>query len=202
MSEESQKRRGSRRGHRRRMQPIHGPADHMAVGKIVGPHGLTGEVKVEIHTDNQHRFDVGNELLIGSELWLAVIASSRPHRGMQLVRFAEVVDRVGAEELRGEWLYIPDEAAMELDDQTFWVHQIVGLRVLTSEGKELGKVSEVLFTGANDVYVVKTPETINQGRDLLIPALESVVESVDLAEGILQVTLPPGILEDEEVERE
>lgn len=189
-----------RRGHRRHAPLAQGPDGYMAVGKIVGPHGLGGEVKVEIHTDNQHRFDAGNQVLVGAELELAEIATSRPHRGMQLVRFEEIQNREEAESLRGEWLYIPDEAAMELDEQSHWVHQIVGLKVVSEEDGELGTISEVIFTGANDVYVVKTPEKVNRGRDLLIPALDSVIEQVDLDGGTVRVRLMPGMLDNEEEE--
>jgi len=172
------------------------PEGHLAVGRILGAHGLRGEVKIESHTDFDSRFDPGRQLLVGKELLLAEIKSSRPHKGIFLVQFSEISDRFGAEELYNEWLYIPEEAAMELGEDAFWVHDIVGLTVQTESNSQLGEVVDVLFTGANEVYIVRPAPGVNRDRDLLIPALEEVVRSVDIEAGTLTVRLQPGLLEE------
>lgn len=171
------------------------PEGHLAVGRILGAHGLRGEVKVESHTDFDSRFASGQQLLIGEELLLAEIVSSRPHKGVFLVQFSEVTDRTSAEDLLNEWLYIPEGAAMDLDADSFWVHDIVGLRVQTESGCQLGEVADVLFTGANEVYIIRPAPGVNRDRDLLIPALEEVVRAVDIGAGTLTVRLLPGMLE-------
>lgn len=203
MSSQSQRnsRRSNRRSSRfqRHRQPAEIPAGHMIVGRILGAHGLRGEVKIESHTDFAERFAVGREVLVGQELALARIATSRPHKNAFLVRFQEVADRTEAEALRNQWLYIPDEAAMELDEDSFWVHDIIGLAVQTEEQRLLGEISDVLFTGANEVYVVTPAPGINQGKDLLIPALADVVQTVDLTEKLVTVRLLPGLLNEETV---
>lgn len=133
--------------------------------------------------------------MIGEELLLAEIASSRPHKGIFLVQFAEISSRIAAEELFNEWLYIPEESAMELDADSFWVHDIVGLTAQTEAKRRLGEVVDVLFTGANEVYIIRPAPGVNRDRDLLIPALAEVVRSVDIEAGILTVRLLPGMLE-------
>jgi 16S rRNA processing protein RimM len=172
------------------------PDGHLAVGRILGAHGLRGEVKIESHTDFDSRFDPGQQLLVGKELLLAEITSSRPHKGIFLVQFSEISDRFGAEELYNEWLYIPEEAAMELEEDSFWVHDIVGLTAQTESKGRLGEVVDVLFTGANEVYIVRPAPGVNRDRDLLIPALEEVVRRVDIEAGTLTVRLQPGLLEE------
>ena len=167
------------------------------MGRILGAHGLRGEVKVESHTDFDARFASGQQLLIGDDLLLAVIASSRPHKGVFLIQFNEVTDRLSAEGLLNEWLYIPEEAAMELDADSFWVHDIVGLKVQTESQNKLGQVADVLFTGANEVYIVRPEPGVNRDRDLLIPALAEVVRAVDIGAGTMTVRLQPGMLEDD-----
>ncbi|RME56030.1 MAG: 16S rRNA processing protein RimM, partial [Caldilineae bacterium] len=138
----------------------------------------------------------GEHVLLGESLTLTEIRTSRPHKGRMLVLFEHVADRTAAEALRGQWLYIPDEAAMELDEDAFWVHDIIGLAVVDEEGRGLGVVQDVLETGANDVYIVRTPPDVNRGRDLLLPAIADVIRVVDLETRRLIVRLTPGLLEE------
>ena len=178
---------------RRRSAPV--PEGYLAIGRILGAHGLRGEVKVESHTDFDSRFAPGQQLLIGEELHLTEIAAARPHKGIFLLTFDEITDRVAAESLHYEWLFIPEDAAMKLDEDSFWVHDIIGLTVQTESLKPLGKVTDVLFTGANEVYIIQPAPGINRDRELLIPALADVIRAVDLEAGTVTVRLLPGMLE-------
>lgn len=178
-----------------RSQPVHVPAGHFIIGKIAGVHGLRGEVKVELHTDFPERFAPGQSVLVGDRLDAMEITSVRPHKGVLLIGFHNIPDRTGAEALRGEWVYIAEENAMALEEDTYWVHDILGLAVQTVEGQKLGVVEDVIFTGANEVYVVKTEAGINHGRDLLLPAIDQVVQAVNLDTGLITVKLLPGMLE-------
>ena len=188
---------GSSRANRFHRRSAFIPDGYLAVGRILGAHGLQGEVKVESHTDFDTRFTPGQQLFIGEKLAQTEIQTSRPHKGIFLIRFSDISERFEAEDLYSEWLYIPEEEAMELDDDAFWVHDIVGLTVQTESQKRLGKVADVLFTGANEVYIIQPEPGVNRDRDLLIPALADVVRSVDVEAGILTVRLQPGLLEDE-----
>jgi 16S rRNA processing protein RimM len=188
---------GSRRASRFHRRSTFIPDGYLAVGRILGAHGLLGEVKVESHTDFDSRFTPGQQLFIGEKLAQTEIETSRPHKGIFLIRFTDISDRFKAEDLYNEWLYIPEDKAMELDEDVHWVHDIVGLTVQTEAHRRLGKVADVLFTGANEVYIIRPEPGVNRDRDLLIPALADVVRAVDVEAGILTVRLQPGLLEDD-----
>lgn len=177
-------------------RPVTVPDGHLIVGRILGAHGLRGEVRVESYTDFADRFNPGQQVLLGENLLVAEISTSRAHKGIFLLGFAEVSDREEAELLHNEWLYIPEMAAMQLDEDSFWVHDIIGLNVQDESSERLGEVVDVLFTGANEVYIVRPAPGINQDRELLIPALADVIRSVDLEAGAVTVRLLPGMLDE------
>jgi 16S rRNA processing protein RimM len=193
------RRRGSwqRRRGNRSTKSIEVPEGHMAVGQITGVHGLQGEFKIELHTDfPEERFAPGQRVFIGQEMEPSRIVSARPQQERLLVFFEGIDDRSEAENWVGEWIYIPEEEAIELEKDTYYIHQIIGLAVYTTEGVALGSVRDVLFTGANEVYIVQPEEGVNQGRELLVPAIADVVQTVNLDEGTLTVRLLPGMLEE------
>lgn len=177
-----------------RNQRVRIPDGYMAIGMISSAHGLRGEVKVELHTDFPERFAPDVEVYLGEELDKTVINSARPHQGQLLVQFRGKETRESAEDLRGLWVFIPEDEAVDLDEDTYFVHDIIGLSVQTSEGRLLGTVTEVLFTGANDVYVVETPD--EPRKEILLPAIADVIKKVDLDQGILTVDLLPGLLDE------
>jgi 16S rRNA processing protein RimM len=171
------------------------PDGYLAVGYVQGIHGLRGELRVDLYTDFPERFAPGIHLYLGEELEEVEVVGARLHKQLLLLRLADVESREDADALRGEWLFIREDDAAELEEGIFWIHDIVGMAVQSDEGLDLGVVREVLFTGANDVYIVETPPTINQGRDLLLPAIEEVVRSVDVEAKQMIVHLLPGLLE-------
>ena len=178
-----------------RNRRVHIPDGYIAIGLIVGVHGLRGEVKIEPHTDFPERFDVGTTLRMGDELAPMAIRQSRPHKQNWLVLFEGVKGREAADALRNRWLFVPEDDALDLDEDTYWIHDIVGLTVQTTAGDVLGSVTDVMETGANDVYIVRTQPGVNNGRDLLLPAIAEVVQQVDVEAGQLIVDLPEGLLE-------
>jgi len=173
------------------------PRGMMAVGLIVGAHGLRGEVRVELHTDFPERFTPGNELFLGDDLVVTQILSARPHKNELLVLLEGVLDRAGAESLRGTWVFIDEQDAADLEDGAFWVHDIIGMNVQATDGRRLGRVTDVISAGgANDVYVVKPSASVNHGRELLLPAIPDVIQTVDLDSRLITVALIPGILDE------
>lgn len=176
-----------------RNQRVRIPEGYMAVGMITSVHGLRGDVKVELHTDFPERFVVGGVVYLGEELEEAIINAARPHQGQMLMQFSGIEDRDAAETLRGIWIFIPEDEAVELEEDTYFVHDMIGLSVQTGDGQLLGTLSEVLFTGANDVYVVETPDEPH--REILLPAIPEVIKKVDLEEGLMTVELLPGLLD-------
>ncbi len=179
-----------------RNRRVHIPEGYVIVGLIVGVHGLRGEVKIEPHTDFPERFGVDTTLLMGDDLTPVTIRQSRPHKQNMLVHFEGIRGREAAESLRGGWLFIPEDEVLDLEEDSYWIHDIVGLTVQTTAGDVLGSVTDVMETGANDVYIVRTQPGVNGGRDLLLPAIEEVVQQVDVEAGLLVVDLPEGLLDE------
>jgi 16S rRNA processing protein RimM len=169
------------------------PAGHLAIGRITTAHGLRGEVRVELHTDFPERFAPEVTVYIGEALVATTIDYARPHKQQLLVKLVGVDTRNDAEALRGQWLFVPEAEAIDLEPDTYWVHDIVGLFVYTENGEALGVISEVLFTGANEVYVIQRADN---GAELLIPAIADVVQNVDLAAKRVTVRLLPGLLDE------
>lgn len=163
---------------------------YLAIGTIVGPHGIRGEVKVLPLTDYPERFRPGSRVFVGTadETAADVITTSRSHKNAMLVKLASVPDRNAAELLRNKLLWIPEHEAKPLGEHENYAHDLIGLAVETAEGEKLGRVAEILFTGANDVYVVQGPE-----GELLLPALRKVVLEVDLEAGRMVVVVPDGL---------
>jgi len=163
---------------------------YLAIGRIVGPFGVHGEVKVQVHTDYPERFQQMARVYVGEEdnVQRVALLGARPHKGHLLLRLEGCPDRTAAERLRGQWLYIPIEEAMPLDEDEYYEYEVLGLRVETVTEEFLGHVQEVLFTGANEVFVVK-----GDGGELLIPVLQDVVLEIDRAGERVVVALPSGL---------
>lgn len=157
------------------------------IGRVLKPWGVKGEVKVEILTDFGERFSSLREVYLDESF--VTVESSRLYKGKALLKFPGCDDRESAKELCGRYVQIPIEEAMPLGEDEYYVYQIVGLKVVTTEGESLGEIKEVLFTGSNEVYVVQ-----GEGREVLIPAIADVVKEVDLEGGRLVVTLLEGLI--------
>ena len=142
-----------------------------------------------LETDFPERFKRLKRVYLGEKVTPFVLEGSRLHKGNALLKLGGCDDRDAAEKLRGQLVQIPIEEAMPLGDDEYYVYQIVDLDVWTAEGEYLGRISEVLFTGANDVYVVQ-----GEKGEILIPAVEDVVLEVDLDGGRLTVQLMEGLI--------
>jgi 16S rRNA processing protein RimM len=177
-----------------RNEPVFVPDGYIAVGRVTAPHSLRGEVRVEPHTDFPERFTPGTTVFVGADLQKVTVESARAHKNQILLQLAGVQDRNGAESLRGAWLFVEEADAAALEDDTYWVHDIIGLMVQTETGEPLGKITDVLFTGANDVYVITGTDDTGNAREVLLPAIADVVQEVDLAEQRMVVRLLPGLL--------
>jgi 16S rRNA processing protein RimM len=169
----------------------------VVIGRVAKAHGIRGEVAVEVLSDVAGRFDVGATVTLGGRP--AVIASSRPHLGRLLVRFEGVADRNAAELLRGRT--IEGEAADVSDAETYFVHELVGMAVLTADGAHLGRVSdhiELPSAAGYDLLEV----TRADGTTWLLPAVDDYVDVAEGTDGddVLVVTDPPHGLIDGELD--
>lgn len=167
--------------------------DWLVVGKIIAAFGTKGELRVMSQTDFPQRFEAGAELWVEREDRPLTVEHCRWHKGKAVLKLRAVDDRDQAEELRGRYLRVPGSDLAKLDEGEYYLFQLVGLTAVTEEGRELGRVKEVLQTGANDVYVVDTPR-----GELLLPAIQDVVKDVELAAGRLVVHLLPGLMPGED----
>jgi 16S rRNA processing protein RimM len=161
----------------------------VAVGRIGRAHGVRGEVAVQPLSQVPERFEKGSRLFLDeSEARPVTVCSSRPHRHRLLVSFEESVDRASAERLTGRYLFAPPASAPNLPDGEFWAHQVVGCRVMTEAGRELGTITDVIHTPANDVWTARHP-----AGEILIPALKDIVAEVRIEERSVIVREIPGL---------
>lgn len=167
----------------------HKRSTHLAVGQIIGVHGIRGEMKVNVMTDHPERFAPGSRLLIEGESAPREVLSVREHKGHLLVRMAGLTARHDVEVLRRRYLLVERDQAMPLAENEFYEDDLVGLGVVTTTGRFLGELVEVLWTGANDVYVVE-----GEFGEVLLPAIAEVVQSVDLQKEEMVVKLLPGLV--------
>jgi 16S rRNA processing protein RimM len=168
--------------------------EYITVGKILNTHGRSGAVRVLPLTDFQERFNKNSRVQVsvrGARKALN-IEESFPHQKYFIVKFAEIPDMNAAEEIKGGLLEITRQELYPLPEHTYYIFDIIGLTVSDKDRGELGKITDVLQTGSNDVYVVDTG-----AGQLLIPALKQVVKEIDLSGRIMVVELPAGLADDE-----
>ncbi|MCV7300423.1 ribosome maturation factor RimM [Mycobacterium barrassiae] len=167
----------------------------LVVGRVVKAHGITGEVVVDVRTDDPDiRFAPGASLRArakGGTERRFVVESARPHGGRLLIRLDGVADRDGADALRGT-LFVVDTSELPPIDEPdeFYDHQLEGLQVRTTDGEAVGTVAEVLHTAAGELLSVRTGE-----REVLVPFVEAIVTSVSLTDQVIEIDPPEGLLE-------
>jgi len=160
----------------------------VAVGRITRSHGVTGEVSVFVLSEVEGRFADGAVVWLEDGRALTVEAS-RPHKDRLLVRFREVPDRSAADALHGAVLYVPESMSPPLPEGSWWDHQLIGCSVSTDGGRDLGALTDVIHTAANDVWVAVDAG----GAETLVPVLKDVLVSVDVAARRIVVREIPGL---------
>ena len=164
--------------------------DFIVIGQITKPHGVRGEVRVKPHTDEPARFTWLEQVYVGADAPQPMaVEQARVHQGMILLKLTAVNDRTAAESLRGEWLLVPEEEAIPLEEGEYFLYQLEGLTVETTTGETLGTITSIIETGANNVFVVQG----DQG-ELLLPDIEDVVQEIDFENDRMLVTLLPGLI--------
>jgi 16S rRNA processing protein RimM len=150
-------------------------ARFLVIGRILKPHGVRGEVRVEIHTDLPERFSWLKTVYLGKqEPQPVAVEGVRYHKGWALLKLAGYDDRETAATLRSEWLQVPEEESIPLEEGEYFLYQLEGLQVHTESGLHLGEIQQVLETGANNVFVVKGPK-----GEILIPDIDEVVLDIN-----------------------
>ncbi|GKT02649.1 ribosome maturation factor RimM [Furfurilactobacillus entadae] len=169
------------------------------IGKIVNTQGLKGEVRVISSTDfPADRFAKGKTVYVTANEQSArqealTIASMRTHKSFILLSFKGLADINLVEKYKGADLFVAGEDQHPLPDGQYYYHEIIGLHVIDEQQQEIGTISEIMAPGANDVWVVKRPGK----SDLLLPVIDQVVKTVDVANGVVHVEMMAG-LDDED----
>jgi 16S rRNA processing protein RimM len=158
----------------------------VAIGRIVAPRGVRGELKVEPLTDFPERFAPGQVIWLGG--LRREVEGSRQQRSHLLLKLAGVDSAEQAAALRGELLEVPQEELHALGEGQYYRFQLQGMAVYDTAGQALGTIVDILSTGANDVYVVRGPR-----GELLLPAIEEVVKEVNAEGGRMVVELMEGM---------
>jgi 16S rRNA processing protein RimM len=164
---------------------------NLLVGRVVRPHGVRGDLMVQPLSEILDSVRPGARVFVGGRAHPIALVSLRRHGRAYLMRLEGCGSRESAESFRGEEVRVRMEETAPLAPGRYYYWQIIGLRVVTEEGQPLGVVRQILETGANDVYIVG-PDT---GKDILLPAISSVIRKIDLDKGEMVVRLIPGLVE-------
>ena len=163
---------------------------NVIIGEIVSTFGRKGEVKVRSYTDFPEHFEEIGDICVAGEKTdrrMYKIENVRYHKGAVLLKFAGIDDISAAETLRNAKLLIGEAELIPLEEDEYYIHDILGLDVVTTEGEHLGKVKEVLRSPAHDVYVTERA---------MIPAVKEFVVSIDLHEKKIVVRLVEGLVQE------
>jgi 16S rRNA processing protein RimM len=159
---------------------------------VARAHGVRGEVSITVLTDFPERFKTTEWVYLGDEVEAAPyrLEHHRWHRDNVLLTLGGVTDRTQAEQLVGQLVQVPVEEAVALPEGSYYLYQLIGLQVVTTEGQHLGVVTDILETRANDVYIV----TNDRQEEILLPSIPDVVKSIDLEKGQIVVELIEGLI--------
>lgn len=165
----------------------------LRVGVISSTHGVRGEVKVYPTTDDVNRFKSLKNVILdtGREPMDLEIQGVKFFKNMVILKFKGYDSIDDIEKYKGKDLLITRDQAVELGPDENFIFDLIGLRVVTEDGEDFGTLTDVIKTGANDVYEVKTAE----GKEVLLPAIKECVLNVDLTEGIVTVHIMDGLLD-------
>ncbi len=167
------------------------------IGKVVALFGVHGELKVRLLSDIPNRFAELGVVYLGPGHVRHVIESVRPYKGeMVLLGLEHVNDANTAVALRNLDICIPLAELAKLPPGSYYQHDIIGLQVYTVDGYDVGKIIDIMITGSNDVYIVKTAG----GKQVLIPAIRDVIKEIDLARHIMHIDPMPGLLDNDSID--
>ena len=164
------------------------PPEFLIIGRILAPWGVKGEVKVEVMTDFPERFTPRKVVYLDTRP--LEIESCRYHKHHLILKLVSVDSIEVAEKLRGQDLTIPGSEIYRLPEGQYYAFQLIGLKVVTTEGHTVGRITDIMTTLGNDVYIVET----NRGEKL-IPAIQDVVKSIDLKKGKIVIEAIKGLLD-------
>ena len=166
--------------------------EYLSIGQIVNIHGVHGEVKIYPLTDDMNRFKKLTELYVEAkgELKAYEIESVKFLSSTVVIKLKGVDTVEAAQALRNLYVKIERNKAVKLPKHSYFICDLIGVLVFDVDGNCLGEVSDVMHTGSNDVYVVK-----NEKKEILVPALKSIILDVDMEKRTMLVDLPEGLMD-------
>lgn len=162
---------------------------YLAVGFLRRPHGVHGEIIMDLHTDFPERLKPGRKLLVSEEHTLMVVDGIREHQKGVIIKFNGIDTPEEAGKLRNTWVYIRASDAPPLPKGQIYQHQLFGFQVVDDNDNPLGELVEIIETGANNVYVVRDIS----GKEILLPAIPSVILNLDTDRRLMRVHLLEGL---------
>lgn len=170
--------------------PVEGEPAFLVIGKIRRPHGVRGDVLMEVISDFPERIQPGVTVYVGEFAQPQKITDRRTHKDGLILHFAAYSTAESVGELRNAFVFVRADDRPALENGEFYHHQLLGLIVRTDQSEELGKITEILETGANDVFVVQN----EKGQKVYIPYIDELVTDIDIEQGTITVHLIPGLI--------
>ncbi len=162
---------------------------YLAVGFLRRPHGVHGEIIMDLHTDFPERLKPGRKLLVSEAHKLMVVEGIREHQKGVIIKFNGIDTPEEAGKLRNTWVYIKASDAPPLPKGQIYQHELFGFQVVDENDNPLGQLIEIIETGANNVYVVRDAS----GKEILLPAIPSVILDLDTDRRLMRVHLLEGL---------
>ena len=162
---------------------------YLTVGFLRRPHGLRGEIVMDLHTDFPERLKRGRKLLVSDDHTPLSIQSVREHQNGVLIKFSGIDTPEDAGKFRNQWVYVKASDVPPLPEGKLYQHELFGFKVVDENENLVGELVEIIETGANDVYVVKD----ESGRELLLPAIPSVILNLDVERRLMRVHVLEGL---------
>ena len=165
----------------------------LRIGVISSTHGIRGEVKVFPTTDDVQRFKKAKDVLIdtGKEFIPMEVTQVKFFKQFAILKFKGIDNINDIEKYKGKDILVTRENAVALEENEYFIVDLIGCSVKTDEGEDLGELVDVLQTGANDVYVVKTVS----GKEVLLPYTEECILDINIEEKTILAHILPGLLD-------
>ena len=166
--------------------------NYFTVGNIVNTQGIKGEIRIMPTVDDVMRFKLLNKIYVERKGSIKEydIERVRFHKQFVLLKLKGIDDMTSAEALKGSTAKITEDMALPCEENEYYIKDLYDMSVITEDNTELGIITDILFTGANDVYVISPKE----GRDILIPAIKDCILNVDIENKVMTVRIPEGLI--------
>lgn len=165
--------------------------NYFVIGKIVNTQGIKGDMRVIPTTDDITRFELLSTVLIDRKGVITEyeVQNVRYHKQFVLLKLKGIDDMTTAETFKNSIVKINEEDAIPCEENEYYIRDLYDMQVVTTDGEKLGVINDIIFTGANDVYVIKN----NDGKELLVPAIKDCIVNVDVENKTMTVKLLEGL---------